>query len=237
MNTAVPHRRDRRPPRTGPGEKEVLTGFLDYLCESALAKVDGVLEPDLRVPRVPSGTNLLGLVEHLDHVERLVFLGERAREWPTAFHVAPDRGVQAVVRGYRFACRSPLPRYRSWSTCTRASRSPGPWLGPVPAPRSPGGACARPRVCPPSRHPPLNRGWAAPAAQGVGVRDRGRHVGRLRPVVRCYILSDFTFSSSGMEFWNCVRTSLKRRPSATDQKYHPFVAFLRNAYPAADGDI
>ncbi|MEU0492284.1 DinB family protein [Nocardiopsis sp. NPDC006139] len=103
MSPAGPRRRDRPPPRTGPGEKAVLTGFLDYLRGSVLAKVDGVPEHDLRTPRVPSGTNLLGLVEHLAHVERFVFLGERASDWQATFHAAPDASPRDVVRGYREA--------------------------------------------------------------------------------------------------------------------------------------
>ena len=35
-------RRDAGPPSTGPGEKEVLLEFLNYLRESVLAKAHGV---------------------------------------------------------------------------------------------------------------------------------------------------------------------------------------------------
>lgn len=44
-------------------------------------------------------------------------------------------------------------------------------------------------------------------------------------------------SSAGIEFWNSVRTSRSLRPSATAQKYHPFVARFRNARAAADGVV
>jgi hypothetical protein len=50
-------RRDQGPPQTGPGERDVLLGFLDYLREAVAAKVTGVPEPQVRTPGVPSGTN------------------------------------------------------------------------------------------------------------------------------------------------------------------------------------
>lgn len=100
---APERRRDQPPPHTGAGEKDVLTGFLTYLRESVLAKVDGVPEPEVRTPGVPSGTNLLGLVKHLAHVERAVFLGEHVRSWPATFHAGPDETVASVVQDYRDA--------------------------------------------------------------------------------------------------------------------------------------
>ena len=53
----MPHRRpDQPPPSTGSTEKEVLHDFLSYLRESALTKVAGVPEPQIRTPGVASGT-------------------------------------------------------------------------------------------------------------------------------------------------------------------------------------
>lgn len=82
-------RRDRRPPRTGTSEKDVLLGFLDYLRACVAAKVEGVAEPQVRTPGVASGTNLLGLVNHLTHVERATLLGERVTDWQATFRAAP----------------------------------------------------------------------------------------------------------------------------------------------------
>src|SRR5689334_19546575 len=68
QNRAMPprsRRRDQPPPKTGGGEAEVLRGFLDYLRESVVAKVEGAPEPQVRTAAVPSGTNLLGLLHHL----------------------------------------------------------------------------------------------------------------------------------------------------------------------------
>ncbi len=74
-------RRDTPPPRTGGSEAEVLRGFLDYLRSSVAAKVVGAPEPQVRAAAVASGTNLLGLLNHLTFVERAMFLGERVTNW------------------------------------------------------------------------------------------------------------------------------------------------------------
>lgn len=63
-------RRDTPPPRTGGSEAETLRGFLDYLRTSVAAKVEGAPEPEVRTAAVRSGTNLLGLLNHLTYVER-----------------------------------------------------------------------------------------------------------------------------------------------------------------------
>lgn len=96
-------RRDRRPPRTGTSEKDVLLGFLDYLRACVAAKVEGVAEPQVRTPGVPSGTNLLGLVNHLTHVERATLLGERVTDWQATFHADPGDTVDDVLAAYREA--------------------------------------------------------------------------------------------------------------------------------------
>ncbi|MBP2334995.1 hypothetical protein JOF41_001173 [Saccharothrix coeruleofusca] len=120
------HRRDTPPPRTGTGEIEVLRGFLDYLRTSIAAKVDGTPEPQVRAPAVPSGTNLLGLLNHLTHVERAMFLAEDVTDWQATFRAAPQDGVAEVVARYREAVEqanavidgcadpsAPLPRARA----------------------------------------------------------------------------------------------------------------------------
>ncbi|MFI6032003.1 DinB family protein [Amycolatopsis magusensis] len=93
--------RDQGPPRTGPGEKDVLVGFLDYLRASVAAKAEGVPEPQVRTPGVASGTNLLGLVKHLTHVERHWLLGEPVSDWKATFHPAPDETAEEVLAAYR----------------------------------------------------------------------------------------------------------------------------------------
>ncbi|MEV0029907.1 DinB family protein [Nocardia sp. NPDC050793] len=97
----VARRTDTPPPRTGSSEIETLRGFLDYLRTSIAAKVDGVPEPQVRTAAVPSGTNLLGLLEHLTFVERSMFLGDKVTDWQATFRVAPTDSVADVVGRYR----------------------------------------------------------------------------------------------------------------------------------------
>lgn len=94
-------RHDTPPPRTDNTETEVLRGFLDYLRHSVAAKVEGAPEPAVRTAGVPSGTNLLGLLNHLTCVERATFLGERVTDWQSTFHAAPADTVADVVTRYR----------------------------------------------------------------------------------------------------------------------------------------
>ncbi|MER6624924.1 MULTISPECIES: DinB family protein [unclassified Streptomyces] len=95
--------RDTPPPRTGSSETEVLRGFLDHLRNSVSAKVEDAPEPQVRTASVPSGTNLLGLLNHLTSVERATFLGERVTDWQATFHAAPGDSVADVVTRYRQA--------------------------------------------------------------------------------------------------------------------------------------
>ncbi|NIJ12614.1 hypothetical protein FHU38_002958 [Saccharomonospora amisosensis] len=96
-------RRDTPPPSTRSSETEVLRGFLDYLRASIAAKVHGAPEPRVRTAAVPSGTNLLGLLNHLTFVERSIFLGEDVIDWQATFHVAPTDSVADVLSRYREA--------------------------------------------------------------------------------------------------------------------------------------
>lgn len=96
-------RRDAPPPQTGLAEKDVLVGFLDYLRGCVIGKVQGVAEPLVRTPGVPSGTNLAGLLKHLTYVERFTFLGESVADWPSTFHAAPDETVENLIAAYRDA--------------------------------------------------------------------------------------------------------------------------------------
>lgn len=89
------------PPATGDSERDVLLGFLDYLRECVIAKVQGAPEPQVRQPGVPSGTNLLGLLNHLINVERFTFLGEHVANWPATFHAAAGSTTQSLTVEYR----------------------------------------------------------------------------------------------------------------------------------------
>ena len=67
------------PPVAG-SEKEVLSGFLDFLRGTIVCKLNGLSEEQARRPHYPSGLTLLGIIKHLSDVERSwfreVFLGE-----------------------------------------------------------------------------------------------------------------------------------------------------------------
>ncbi|AXK36117.1 DinB family protein [Streptomyces armeniacus] len=101
MPTASRRRGDTPPPRTGGTEAETLRGFLDYLRASVAAKAEGVPEPQVRTPGVPSGTNLLGLLNHLTYVERATFLGEQVTDWKATFQAGPEDSAAEVVARYR----------------------------------------------------------------------------------------------------------------------------------------
>ncbi|MDT8912571.1 DinB family protein [Amycolatopsis sp. PS_44_ISF1] len=94
-------RADAPPPRSGNSEAETLRAFLDYLRASIARKVEGAPEPQVRTPGVPSGTNLLGLLNHLTFVERATFLGEEVASWPSTFRAADADSVADVVARYR----------------------------------------------------------------------------------------------------------------------------------------
>lgn len=105
MSTTTRRKRrgDTPPPRTGGSETEILRGFLDYLRASIAAKVDGAPEPQVRTAAVPSGTNLLGLLEHLTFVERSIFLGDNVTDWQATFQASPADSVADVIARYRDA--------------------------------------------------------------------------------------------------------------------------------------
>jgi hypothetical protein len=60
---------DRVPPHELVDERSTLVAFLDYLRESVALKLEGLDLDDAAKPVVPSGTNLLELVQHLADVE------------------------------------------------------------------------------------------------------------------------------------------------------------------------
>ena len=132
----MPNKKDTRPPRTGADEKATLLGFLDYLRVAIAAKADGVPEPQVRTPGVPSGTSLLGLVKHLACVERFYFLGEGVDDWEATLRPAPEETADGLLADYRESVRranqvidactdltSPVPR-----TPTRRSAPSMRWV-------------------------------------------------------------------------------------------------------------
>ena len=124
-------RHDAGPPWAAGGEKDVLLGFLGYLRESIAGKVADVPEPQVRTPGVPSGTNLLGLVKHLTHVERFYLLGEPITSMRRTLQPTREETVPGVLAGYRLAAEQADEVVATWTDLTLdAPRPPGRTLAP-----------------------------------------------------------------------------------------------------------
>jgi hypothetical protein len=66
-----------------PEPKTALRHYLQSLRDALLWKLDGLSERDLRMPRTPTGTNLIGIVKHMVNVEIGYFGDTFGRAWPT----------------------------------------------------------------------------------------------------------------------------------------------------------
>jgi hypothetical protein len=130
----MPDKTDHRPPRAGAGEKETLVEFLNYLRRAMASNVEGAPEPQVRTAGVPSGTSVLGLVKHLDHVERFYFLGEEVSDWGATFRPTSEDTIDGVLASYRATVSQ---ANEIIDACGDLSQ---------PAPRSP-----RPQAAPPMR--------------------------------------------------------------------------------------
>jgi hypothetical protein len=126
-------RRDAGPPKTGPEEKEVLLGFLDYLRASMIAKTHDVPEPRIRTPGVPSGTNLLGLVKHLTHVERHWLLGHPTTDWAATFHPEPEESADDILRAYQETTARANEVIAACPDLAKPGPRPGGRSGPAPS--------------------------------------------------------------------------------------------------------
>jgi uncharacterized damage-inducible protein DinB len=90
---------------------ELTTGvsFLDFQREAILRKCEGLSDDQLRWVGVPTGTNLLGLVNHLVDSEVWWFHhhvdgGGWNRDFDDGMRVAESVPVAEVMRAYRSAC-------------------------------------------------------------------------------------------------------------------------------------
>jgi uncharacterized damage-inducible protein DinB len=63
--------------------KTVLHRYLQQLRDDLIWKLDGLSERDARLPRTPTGNNLLGVVKHCLNVEAGYFGPTFGREFPT----------------------------------------------------------------------------------------------------------------------------------------------------------
>jgi uncharacterized damage-inducible protein DinB len=66
--------------------KAALQLYLQEARDALLWKLEGLGERDLRLPRTPTGTNLLGIVRHVANVEIDYFGPTFGREWPDPDH-------------------------------------------------------------------------------------------------------------------------------------------------------
>jgi len=66
--------------------KAALQRYLQDARDALLWKLDGLGERSLRLPRTPTGTNLLGIVRHVANVEIGYFGPTFNREWPDPDH-------------------------------------------------------------------------------------------------------------------------------------------------------
>jgi hypothetical protein len=82
-------------------------------------------EPQVRTAGVPSGTNLLGLLNHLTYVERSTFLGERVTDWLATFTADPNDRVADVVARYREAVSDANEVLDACSDLAAPVRTPG----------------------------------------------------------------------------------------------------------------
>lgn len=77
------------------GPKAVLHRYLRSARQSLLLKLDGLGERDLRLPRTPTGTNLLGIIKHCLNVEVGYFGAVFDRQWPTPHEVVSESEIEA----------------------------------------------------------------------------------------------------------------------------------------------
>lgn len=70
--------------------KDVLKNYLQGARDTLLWKCDGLSERELRLPRTPTGLNLLGIVKHALHTEIVYFGPTFSRAWPTPEEIVPD---------------------------------------------------------------------------------------------------------------------------------------------------
>ena len=92
----------------------MLEAFLDYQRATVVRKCEGLSEEEIRRPMVVSGTNILGIVQHLGYHERWWFqevFAAQDPEFPSTeedpdaeFHVPEDVTTQSVVDFYEGEC-------------------------------------------------------------------------------------------------------------------------------------
>ena len=75
--------------------KAALQYYLQSGRDALLWKLDGLGSRDLRLPRTPTGMNLIGIVKHMANVEIGYFGDTFARTWPTLEERVSDAALEA----------------------------------------------------------------------------------------------------------------------------------------------
>jgi len=86
--------------------KDVLKNYLRGARDTLCWKLDGLSERDQRLPRTPTGMNLLGIVKHALNTEVLYFGPTFGREWPTPEELVPVGGTDPQADWYATAQES-----------------------------------------------------------------------------------------------------------------------------------
>ncbi|MGN6722545.1 MAG: DinB family protein [Marmoricola sp.] len=86
--------------------KDTLHRYLQMSREALLWKLEGLSERDLRLPRTPTGMNLLGLVKHMANVEVGYFGDTFGRPWPTPGEQIPAATYDTDPQADWFATES-----------------------------------------------------------------------------------------------------------------------------------
>jgi hypothetical protein len=86
--------------------KAVLKNYLQGARDTLIWKLDGLSERDQRLPRTPTGMNLLGIVKHALNTEVLYFSPTFGREWATPEELAPADATDPQANWYATAQES-----------------------------------------------------------------------------------------------------------------------------------
>ncbi len=83
--------------------KDALKSYLQGARDAVIWKLEGLSERDARLPRTPTGMNLLGIVKHALNTEVVYFGPTFGREWPTPAELADLDGTDAQADWYATA--------------------------------------------------------------------------------------------------------------------------------------
>ena len=86
--------------------KDVLKTYLQGARETLIWKLDGLSERNQRLPRTPTGMNLLGIVKHALNTEALYFGPTFQREWLTPEELVPTGRTDPQADWYATAQES-----------------------------------------------------------------------------------------------------------------------------------